>query len=220
VKKWIVIVTVCAIALGGAYLVQWTRAPKREVERSRAALLNAKSWHFHTVRVFLNIPPETVDMDVVCPGFEHRIARGAAADGTPIVREYIKFRGQVYSRVEDQWVLSKTPAQTMWNCDQHGSLLDGDANSLPYSAILGEGTIRRGELRQSGSETCRDYEVVIPVPTNILEREYRFFLCINETDHLPRETRRTPRGSDHEDVITYTDWNDRTEPLSASDFPS
>src|SRR5260370_1023964 len=109
------------------------------------------------------------------------------------------------------------PGETMVNCDQHGSLLDGDGNSLPYAAILDEGTIRRRELRQSGNQTCRDYEVVIPVPTNILEREYLFFLCINETDHLPRETRRTPRGSDHEDVNTYTEWNDRTEPLLPAD---
>jgi len=220
VPKWMMIVTVSVVAIGGAYLVEWVRAPKREIERSRAALLRAKSWHLHTVRVFLNIPPETVDMDVVCPGFEHRIARSALDDGTPVVGEYIKFRGQVYNRVEDQWTLSKTPADTMWDCDQHGSLLDGDGNSLPYAAILDEGTIRRRELRQSGNETCRDYEVVIPVPTNILEREYRFFLCINETDHLPRETRRTPRGSDHEDVITYTEWNGRTEPLLPSDLPS
>jgi len=219
VAKWMIIVAVSVATLGGACLVEWARAPKREIQRSRAALLNAKSWHLHTVRVFLNIPPETDDMDVVCPGFERRIARGALDDGTPIVREYIKFRGQVYNRVEDQWMLSKTPADTMWDCDQHGSLLDGDGNSLPYAAILDEGTIRRLQLRQSGNETCRDYEVVIPVPTNILEREYRFFLCINETDHLPRETRRTPRGSDHEDVKTYSEWNDRTEPLLPSDFP-
>lgn len=218
--KWMMIVTVSVVAIGGAYLVEWVRAPKREIERSRTALLDAKSWHFHTVRVFLNIPPETVDLDVVCPGFKHRIARGTRDDGTLIVREYIEFHGKMYNRAEDQWILSETPADPMWNCDQHGSLLDGDGNSLPYAAILDEGTIRRRELRQSGNETCRDYEVVIPVPTNILEREYRFFLCINETDHLPRETRRTPRGSDHEDVITYTEWNGRTEPLLPSDLPS
>jgi hypothetical protein len=220
VPKCMMIVTVSVVAIGGAYLVEWVRAPKREIERSRTALLNAKSWHFHTVRVFLNIPPETVDLDVVCPGFKHRIARGTLDDGTLIVREYIESHGRMYNRVEDQWILSKTPADTMWNCDQHGSLLDGDGNSLPYAAILDEGTIRRRELRQSGNETCRDYEVVIPVPTNILEREYHFFLCINETDHLPRETRRTPRGSDHEDVKTYSEWNDRTEPLLPSDFPT
>jgi len=50
------------------------------------------------------------------------------------------------------------------NCDQHGSLLDGDGTPCPTAAILDEGTIRRRELRQSGNETCRDYEVVIPVP--------------------------------------------------------
>src|SRR5467141_1363893 len=47
---------------------------------------------------------ETVDLDVVCPGFRHRIARGTLDDGTPIVREYIEFHGKMYNRVEDQWI--------------------------------------------------------------------------------------------------------------------
>ena len=179
----------------------------------------ATSWHLHNERVFLNIPRETVDMDIVCPDFQHRISRGAALDGTAIEREFIQFHGQTYNRVAGEWLLATSPASKFWDCDQHGTLLDGDGNSLPYAAILGDATIQRGALRQSGFGNCRDYEIVVPVPSNILEREYRFFLCINEVDHLPRETRRTPRGSDHEDVKLYSEWNERTEPQLPADFP-
>jgi len=173
----------------------------------------------HTVRIFGTIPPETVDVDVVCPSFQHRIAQGARTDGTLASYEYIALNGHIYNRVADQWILSKTPAPDMWNCDHHGTLLDGDGNSLPYAAILDEATIRRGELRESGDESCRDYEIAVPTPTNILEREYRFFLCINDRDHLPRQTRRTVRGSDHEDVILYSHWNQNNEPALPADFP-
>jgi hypothetical protein len=204
----------------GVALVIWERSPKREIERSRAALLAATSWHFHNERVFLNIPPETVDMDVVCPNFEHRIASGARADGTPAVNEFIQLRGRTYYHVADEWQLATNPADNFWDCNQHGTLLDGDGNSLPYAAILSEGTVQRGAVRRLGDETCRDYEIMVPVPSNILEREYRFILCINEVDHLPRETRRTPRGSDHEDVKMYSMWNEHTEPQLPADFPN
>jgi hypothetical protein len=221
VAKWIVasVASVVVVAAGVA-LVAWERSPKREIVRSRTALLTATSWHFHTERVFLNIPPETVDMDVVCPNFEHRTARGTRADGTRAVNEFIQVRGRTYYHVADEWQLAKAPASTFWDCDQHGTLLDGDGNSLPYVAILKEGTVQRGELRHSGDEACRDYDVMVPVPSNILEREYRFFLCINEIDHLPRETRRKPRGSDHEDVKMYSEWNEHTEPQLPADFPN
>jgi hypothetical protein len=217
--KWIIVLAALLAAIGGSFFVKWSRSPKREIEHSRAALSAASSWHMHTVRVFPTIPPETVDTDVVCPSFQHRVAQQARTDGTLASYEYIAFNGQIYNRVEDQWVLSKTPTIDLWNCDHHGTLLEGDGNSLSYSVILDEGTIRRGEVRESENESCRDYEIAVPTPTNILEREYHFFLCINDRDNLPRETRRTVRGSDHEDVILYSRWNENKEPILPADFP-
>lgn len=217
--KWIIVLSALLITIGGFFFVKWLRSPMREIERSRTALIAARSWHMHTVRVFASIPPETVDLDVVCPNFQHRIAQQARTGGELASHEYISLNRKIYNRVSDQWVLSKTPAPDIWDCDRHGSLLDGDGNSLPYAAILREGTIRRGDLRENGEDTCRDYEIDVPTPTNILEREYRFFLCINDRDHLPRQTRRTVRGSDHEDVIFYSRWNEMNEPVFPPDFP-
>ncbi len=217
--KWLLILGAVLVAMAAAGFAAWEHSPRQEIVRSQAAVRAAASWHLHTERVFLNIPPETVDLDVVCPDFQHGIARSTALDGAAIEREYIQFHGQTYNRVAKEWQPAKSPASKFWDCDQHGTLLDGDGNSLPYAAILDDATIRRGELRQSGFGNCRDYEILIPVPTNVLEREYRFVLCINEVDHLPRETRRTPRGSDHEDVKLYSEWNAHTEPRLPADFP-
>jgi len=217
--KWIIVLAALLAPIGGFFFVKWLRSPKREIERSRAALITARSWHMHTVRVFASIPPETVDVDVVCPNFQHRIAQQARTDGGLASYEYIALNRKIYNRVTDLWVLSKTSAPDIWDCDRHGSLLDGDGNSLPYAAILDSGMIRRGEVRENGEESCRDYEIAVPTPTNILEREYDFFLCFNERDHLPRQTRRTVRGSDHEDIILYSHWNEMNEPVLPADFP-
>jgi|SRR5580692_5718339 hypothetical protein len=213
--KWIIVLAALLATIGGFLFVKWRISPKHEIERSGAA----KSWHMHTIRINASIPPETVDVDVVCPSFQHRIAQQTRSDGTLASYEYISLNRKVYNRVSDQWVLSNTPAPDIWDCDRHGSLLDGDGISLPYSAILDSGTIRRGEVRVDGEESCRDYEIVVPTPTNILEREYDFFLCINERDYLPRQTRRTVCGSDHEDVILYSRWNEMNEPALPADFP-
>jgi hypothetical protein len=217
--KWTILAAGALAALGAVLFVRWARSPRREFERSRAAIAAATSWHMHTVRVFSNIAPEMVDVDVVCPGFEHRTAEEARADGTLASVDSIKYNGHTYNRAAGQWVEAQAPASDFWNCDNHGTLLDGDGNSLPYSAILSDGMIQRGGLVQAGEETCRDFEVVVPTPTNILERNYRFFICLNEKDHLPRETRRTPRGSDHEDVIFYSHWNEYMQPSLPFDFP-
>jgi hypothetical protein len=219
VIKWMVILGVLLVVLAAASFTAWEHSPRQEMVRSQAAVRAAASWHLHNERVFLNVPPETVDLDVVCPDFQHRISRSTAPDGTTMEREFIQFHGQTYNRVAGEWLLAKSPASKFWDCDQHGTLLDGDGNSLPYAAILNNATIQRGALRQSGFGNCRDYEILVPVPTNILERECRFVLCINEVDHLPRETRRTPRGADHQDVKLYSEWNEHTEPQLPADFP-
>jgi hypothetical protein len=44
-------------------------------------------------------------------------------------------------------------------------------------------------------------------------------MCINEQDHLPRETRRTVPGSEQEGVSTFTQWNAMTEPQLPAGFP-
>lgn len=192
-----------ALLAGVAYGFWW-HSPRNELRRTRDALPCQKSWHVHTVRVFQNIPPETDDRDFFCPGFEHELAHYTDAYGNPAVRESIRLDHSYYNLIDGRWVKTNGPTQVL-EC-RHEPLIEGDGISLSFDAILRQGSIHRGAVRSFGDNSCRDYEIVVPTPTNILEREYRFTMCINERDHLPRETCRTPRLTLQEDIIDYSNW--------------
>jgi len=58
----------------------------------------------------------------------------------------------------------------------------------------------------------------VPTPHDPQEEDFRFSIGINERDHLPRETRRTPPNAGHQWVATYRQWNATSEPQFPSDF--
>jgi hypothetical protein len=97
--------------------------------------------------------------------------------------------------------------------------MGNDSNSLPYAAIIQDGTVRRGAVRNVRDESCTDYEIAVATPHDPEEKEFRFAMCINEEDHLPRETRRTPPGSDEESISDYTQWNALSKPDLPEGFP-
>ncbi len=224
-RGWIMTAAVLALLGAGLVWAGWRASPMREVERSKEAVAEAKSWHYHTVRYFENLPPETDDADFVCPVFRHSIAETTKPDGSPLNREDIVYFSRSYNHIGDQWVLSEGRQGGM-NGQAPAPILecqDGpiglDETALPYNAILSDGSVRRGDVQDVEGESCRDYDIAVPTPHDPTETEFRFSMCINESDHLPRETRRTPPGSDHERVTAYTQWNALSEPQLPAGFP-
>ena len=61
--------------------------------------------------------------------------------------------------------------------------------------------------------------VTLPTPHDEAEKDFRFSICIDERDHLPEQTRRTPPGSNQERVSTYTHWDVGSEPQLPAGFP-
>src|SRR5260370_30488229 len=223
--KWIVAAIAVILLIAGVAWMNWRNSPMREIERSSAAVENAKSWHYHTVRTYTGQPSNTFDKDTFCPSFQHTIQSGTDHSGAPIVFDTIIYFGRSYSRVAGQWA-SSTGRQADINAQgsipifecPHGSI-GSDENSLPYDAILKDGTVQRGGTREVEGDSCRDYEMGVATPHDPQEKEFHFSMCINEQDHLPRETRRTVPGSEQEGVSTFTQWNAMTEPQMPAGFP-
>jgi hypothetical protein len=222
---WITAAAVLALLGAGLAWVRWRTSPTREIERSKQAMAEVKSWHYHAVRQFVNLPPEIDDEDFLCPVFRHGTSNTTNFSGGPLIREDISYFGHGYNHIGDQWVpnqgrQAEIDSQTsipIVEC-QNGPI-GPDENTLPYSAIISDGTVRRGGVRDVGGESCRDYDIAVPTPHDPAEKEFRFSMCINERDHLPRETRRTLPGSDQEQVSSYTQWNAFTEPQLPAGFP-
>jgi hypothetical protein len=222
---WITGAAVLAMIGAGLLSVSWRASPLREIERSKEAMAEVKSWHYHTVRYFVHLPPEIDDADFVCPVFRHSISRTTNSGGGPLIREDISYFGRTYNRVGDQWVpnqslqaeINSQTSMPIFEC-QNGPI-GSDVNALPYEAIIADGTVRRGGVRDVEGESCRDYDIAVPTPHDPAEKEFQFTMCINESDHLPRETRRILPGSDQGQVTTYTLWNAFSEPQLPAGFP-
>ena len=212
--KLIIIAALLLLFAVGAGWILRRNSPMREIERSRDALATVKSWHFHTVRYISGQPPETIDTDTICPSFQHRIASFEDVNGTPQVRESIRFFGVSYSHVGGQWL----PAQRLASQTDPGIFecsngpMSEDANSLPYSGILEDATVKRGELQTINGESCRAYDVSVPTPHDPAEKEFHFTVCIGESDHLPRETRRVHPDWSKEGVSAFSQWDAMSEP--------
>lgn len=213
---WKRIIALGLALLAGIAFALWWNSPVRQLRLTRDALLRQNSWHVHTVRLFQNIPPETDDRDFFCPGFEHEVARYTDAYGNPAVRESIRLDHSYYNFIDGRWVKANGPTQVI-ECRQP-PLIKGDGIALPFDAVLRDGSVRRGSTRTLGEDSCRDYDIVVPTPTNILERDYRFTMCINPRDHLPRQTRRTPRLAVQEDAIDYSNWGALSAPPIPADI--
>jgi hypothetical protein len=216
-KLILTVIGIVLLVVGLAWL-NWHNAPMREIERSSAALAKARSWHLHTARFLPGSGPETREEDIVCPSFRYTAVTGPGPDGTPVFREGIDYMGQQYYHAADQWMLYKgTPTGGLFECERGPQALD--ENSAPLASLLQDGTVRRGSLQDVENDSCREYEISFPTPRDPQEKEFRFFMCINEDDHLPRRTRRTQPGSDHEGVSLFSQWNKLTEPPLPAGFP-
>lgn len=227
VAKWLGIAAgliAVAIALGWW---TWRNSPMREIERSKAAVAGAKSWHFHRVRYFPGLPSDIYDVDTLCPSFQHTIASSARPDGTPVVHEWIAYAGRTYVYAEGRWTTNGV-AQAQSDANAGGTVsvvecqagpIGADVTSLSYDAMF-DGKVQRGDEREVEGDSCRDYNVTVPTPHDPVNQEYRFSICINEADHLPRQTRHTNPGYTHEDVSTYTKWNVMQEPQLPPEIPN
>ena len=224
-KTWLGI----AVILIGAVILwrwMWLNSPMREIERSKAAVAAAKSWHSVAVRHIPGLPTDTYEKDTLCPGFQHTIASSTSADGIPIVREWINNSGLAYVFVDGHWTTSGGP-QAPTNADAAGAtvmdcttgVVGADQTSLPYDAIL-DGSVQRGDERQVEGDSCREYEVSVSTPHDPEEKNFTFSICINEADHLPRQTRRKPPGYSQECVSTFTKWNVMKEPQLPAEIPN
>jgi hypothetical protein len=219
--KWIFVALVVALLAAGVGWWNWKHSPMREMERSRSAVEQSTNWHYHTVhlnRVDPSVPPETVDEDIFCPSLLHTTRSSLDRAGLPVVRESIIYLGRSYNHLADGWVLA---GSRQADITAQGSLpifeclngaMGSDDNSLPYKAIIEDGTLRPGGTREAGDDSCRDYDVAVSTPHDPAEKDFRFSMCINEQDHLPRETRRTPPGATEEGISTFSQWNAHTEP--------
>jgi hypothetical protein len=219
--KWGAVAVAILLLVAGLGWWTWSHSPLREIERSDAAVAKATNWHYHTVhlnRVDPSVPPETVDEDIFCPTFLHTTLSSLDRTGVPIVRDSIIYFGRSYNHLADAWVLA---GGRQADINAQGSLpifeclkgaMGSDDDSLPYKAITETGTVRQGGVSDAGGDSCRYYDVAVPTPQDPAEKEFRFSMCINEQDHLPRETRRTPPGATVEGVSTFTRWNAYTEP--------
>ena len=218
--KWVVAAVVLIVLAAGLGGWNWRNSPMREMERSQQAAASAKSWHYHSVHYFPASAPETFDIDTFCPAFQHTIRRATDQNGNPRVLDSIIYFARSYGRVDRQWVLGRGNGQgslPIFECDK-GSL-GSDDNSLPYEAIIADGSVRRGGVRSIAGESCRDCEIAVATPHDPSEKEFRFSMCVDEQDHLPRETRRTAPGGSEEGVSDYSQWNAFSEPQLPADFP-
>jgi hypothetical protein len=190
--------------------VLWWNSPTREIRRTYAALMQQKTSHSHTVRSFQGSPPQTYDIDFFCPSFEHYKNQYTDWSGSPAVRENIRYNGTYYNFVNGRW--TKTGERAEINECRHGPLVDGDGIAFPFE-MLGRGTkIERGAFQTVGGDSCRDYKIIIPTPYDMLHKDYRFAMCINEIDHLPRQTRRDASIAGQDESNEYSKWGDISEP--------
>ncbi|MFY9804915.1 MAG: hypothetical protein WA211_09750 [Candidatus Acidiferrales bacterium] len=215
--KWIVAALVVILLIVGMAWMNWRNSPMREIEKSGAAVESAKSWHYHTVRTPPGLPPDTIEKDTFCPSFQRTVQSGTDRNGAPIVFDTINYFGHSYSQTGGQWTTSGPGSVPIFECPHLA--IGSDENSLPYDAILKDGVVRRGGVRDVEGNSCRDYEIAVATPHDTQEKEFHFSMCINEQDDLPRETRCTPPGAQQEGVSTYTQWNAMSEPQLPPGFP-
>lgn len=226
--KWLSIaaVLIALVVVLGWWM--WRNSPKREIERSKAAVAAAKSWHFHTVRHFAGLPSDTYEVDTLCPMFQHTTITSTHPDGTPLVHDSINYSGRVYVNVDGRWTLGGgTQSQINANVAGTAPIIECDVGpigadpftSLPYDAML-DGTVHRGDEREVEGDSCRNYDVTVSTPHDPVNKDFQFSLCINEADHLPRQTRHTPPGYSTENVSTYTKWNAMREPELPAAIPN
>ncbi len=184
---------------------------KQDVEQARAALLKAKSYHFHYdgPNYLAGKPPLTRDVWVVCPNYRYDIIR---EQGGPD-RQEIRFDGLYFAKTSDKWVKVPEGSQSkgMQGCD---NLTSEYGLGIPagFDLMLNHGEIHvDNHQRTVGGETCYDYTATIPL-ADVAERKLSQKLCLNSDDHLPREVSFHGWGADRDSVYTYDQWNKTDRP--------
>jgi hypothetical protein len=189
--------------------------PKDDLEATALALQHATSWH------------EEYDgpggmrgdwlhrsSDRVCPHGLYMVIDEPQAESIPTHREYFHTAKKIYYREPGHWVgIGGTPVD---ECAS-GPNLDAVGIAMPLHDLLSGAHAISGDLRQVGSETCRDYRV---------QTSWReFVICINPDDHLPREVVSSAFRNEKGEFVnperaTYSKWNKLGEFDLPSDFPS
>ena len=157
---------------------------------------------------------------MLCPSFQRNTRSTVDASGLTQTRDTILYFTNAHYFSEGHWVASprsNTSATDTIECMK--GPMTSDENSLPLSGVIEDGTVKRGEVKEVSGESCREFDVSVPTPHDPKEKDYQFTICINEQDHLPRETRRTRPGSSHEGVSVFTKWNAMTEPELPAEIP-
>jgi hypothetical protein len=209
-SRGIVAIAATLLVIVGISVALRRNAPMREIERSRNALINIKSWHYHTVRLIQSRTPETQDIDFLCPAFEHSVSSSINDRGDPEVREQIRNFSTYYNHVGDRWLTGQQNAP-IFECGV--GPLGTDEYSLPLTGIIEDGSAKRGQLLTVDGENCREYELSVETPHDPKEKTFVFTLCVNEQDHLPRLSRRTLPDTGEEGVSTFSQFNVMTTPL-------
>jgi hypothetical protein len=218
--KSILVIGAVLIVGFAAARISYRMSPKRDLERARDALTNVHSWHYHTVRYIQGQPPETIDIDFWCPSFKHFTTSYINAHGETQVRESIYYFPNSYNRVDGQWVAANRRGYADPGIPEcQAGPIGADPTSLSLESVIEDGRVTRGSLRQLSGSSCREYAIATPTPHDPAERIFMFNICINEEDHLPRETRRNLPYPPHEAVSEFSEWNAMTEPDLPAEIP-
>jgi hypothetical protein len=213
ISKIIIVIAAALILILGARWWMRRNSPMREIERSRDAMVAVKSWHFHTVRYIPGQPVETVDMDFVCPSYQRSTNSWEDASGKAHTRDSIRYFTSYYNYVGGHWITAQQSSGELPDIlECNVGPLNANENSLNFTSVIADGTAKRGELKDVNGDSCREYDVTFPTPHDPAERQFQFTVCINEQDHLPRESRHSMPGAAHEGVSTFGKWNAMPEP--------
>jgi len=160
-SKAIIAIAATLLLCVGASLAVHRNSPMREIERCRDALINIKSWHYHTFRLIPSSTPETQDIDFLCPAFEHGVFSTVNDRGVTEVREQIRNFSTYYNHVGDHWLSGEQNAP-IFECGV--GPLGTDEYSLPLVGIIEEGSAKRGRLLTVDGDSCREYELSVDTP--------------------------------------------------------
>jgi len=194
-------------------------AIKRELERTRLALTQAKSWHVHYVEA-TDYDTKTIDEYIICPSFRRQTIHTVSKSGSAFDYEAFTNADKTYFRYlgrNNQWQLNTQYSAGQFKGCGQGPLIEYGAG-LPLDDFIQKASIKRGIIRSEGDVVCRDYEMSYPTPGQI-HPTFDQTLCIDEQDHLPRQVRHPLSGKKEDSVTVYSEWNQASEPELPSDLP-
>ena len=219
--RYAIVIVGTFVVVGGAAWKYQQNSAMKEIAGCRDALSKVTSWHYHKSRYVGGTAPEITDGDMVCPSFQHQATTYQDAAGVLQTREGIYYFGTSYVFYNGRWQASQRQAgfvdPGIPECN-YGPI-GADQSSLPLGGVVEDGYARRGELIRLDGDECREYAISVPTPHDPTEKEFKFTICIDERDHLPRETRRTLPGASQETVSRFGKWNVMKEAELPADFP-